>query len=292
MDRDDPPETQSGFVIPDGGDIPEALREESAPPRPPVPQPRRLLWGVLLGGMGVTAIVGGVAFYLQRINPSLFSSPGGQPPSQIAAPEQPIPPIAQTPAPPIAILGHLPYPEAPGQTLQPIAPGSGVKLRRSAAAKFIAMVTAANADGVALMPISGFRSIADQNYLFFDVKAQQGENAAQRAAVSAPPGYSEHHTGYAIDIGDGSNSNTDLQTSFEKTAAFRWLQANAAHFSFEMSFAKNNAQGVSYEPWHWRFVGDQDSLEIFYRAHSVEAPVSRSSAPPAPQTASPPREQP
>ncbi|HEY9618014.1 MAG TPA: D-alanyl-D-alanine carboxypeptidase family protein, partial [Microcoleaceae cyanobacterium] len=52
----------------------------------------------------------------------------------------------------------------------------------------------------------------------------------------------------------------------EQTAAFQWLQANAAHYSFELSFPKDNRQGVSYEPWHWRYVGDIQSLKTFYRA--------------------------
>jgi zinc D-Ala-D-Ala carboxypeptidase len=101
--------------------------------------------------------------------------------------------------------------------------------------------------------------------LFFDLKAQNGEVATERADVSAPPGYSEHHTGYAVDIGDGSLPATDLEVSFETTPAFKWLQKKAAHYNFELSFPKNNPQGVSYEPWHWRFVGDRNSLETFYK---------------------------
>ena len=82
----------------------------------------------------------------------------------------------------------------------------------------------------------------------------------------APPGHSEHHTGYALDIGEAGNGATDLSEQFEKTAAFAWLQKNAPYYSFELSFPKDNQQGVSYEPWHWRYVGDQASLELFHRA--------------------------
>jgi len=49
------------------------------------------------------------------------------------------------------------------------------------------------------------------------------------------------------------------------------LSANAARYSFELSFAKNNRQGVSYEPWHWRYVGDRDSLETFYKAQNLKS---------------------
>jgi len=37
-----------------------------------------------------------------------------------------------------------------------------------------------------------------------------------------------------------------------------------------MSFPKDNPQGVSYEPWHWRYVGDTASLETFYRAKNLK----------------------
>ena len=96
--------------------------------------------------------------------------------------------------------------------------------------------------------------------------------ATKRAEVSAPPGYSEHHTGYAVDIGDGRTPATNLNTNFENTAAFKWLEENAAYYSFELSFPKGNPQGVSYEPWHWRFVGDPDSLETFYKAQNLDRP--------------------
>ncbi|MGA7934447.1 MAG: D-alanyl-D-alanine carboxypeptidase family protein, partial [Kovacikia sp.] len=56
--------------------------------------------------------------------------------------------------------------------------------------------------------------------------------------------------------------------------ASKWLQANAAHYSFELSYPKNNPQGVNYEPWHWRYVGDIASLKTFYRAHGGQKQLS------------------
>jgi len=67
---------------------------------------------------------------------------------------------------------------------------------------------------VVLGPISGFRSAKSQDHFFFDIKAARGQGATKRAAVSAP-GYSEHHTGYAVDI--GGRPATNLNTTFEKT---------------------------------------------------------------------------
>ena len=164
------------------------------------------------------------------------------------------------------MLGHFAYAEAPADELQPIVADGSIKMRSTAAEKFQAMKAAALATGVVLAPISGFRSQQTQEQVFFDVKAARGQATTKRAAVSAPPGYSEHHTGYAVDIGDGAVPATNLNTTFENTKAFKWLEANAAYFSFEMSFPQDNPQGVSYEPWHWRFVGDRQSLETFYKA--------------------------
>ena len=166
------------------------------------------------------------------------------------------------------LLGHLPYDVASESELEAISADGRLKMRSAAAKKFQQMQAAAKADGIILTPISAFRDDQTQEQLFFGVKEQRVQNATQRAEVSAPPGYSEHHTGYAIDIGDGNAPATHLETDFANTAAFRWLEKNALKYSFELSFPANNKQGVSYEPWHGRFVGDRNSLETFYKVRN------------------------
>lgn len=168
-----------------------------------------------------------------------------------------------------SLLGHLPYEEAPAKELKPITRDGKIRLREKAADKFLQMQRDAAKEGVKLVPLSGFRSKQEQEYLFFRVKEQRKQDTITRAQVSAPPGYSEHHTGYAVDIGDGNAPGTNLTIDFEKTAAFRWLKANAARYGFELSFPRDNPQGISYEPWHWRYVGDSHSLETFYRARQL-----------------------
>ena len=91
--------------------------------------------------------------------------------------------------------------------------------------------------GVQLMAISGFRSIADQKELFTKQIERKGSEAAA-AQYSAPPGHSEHHTGYAVDIADINEPDTDIKLSFEYTAAYQWLVSNAAEYGFEESFPK------------------------------------------------------
>lgn len=252
-------------------DIPEALREQS----PLVRGDRAKRQLSRFGAFGLVILVGlGLVWFLLR----WFGDRGTLPVEMATAPPSP---VVTAPSPsPDSLLGHLAYKEAPAGDLQRITPDGRIKLRTAAAQKFKAMVAAAQAQGVSLLPLSGYRSLQDQNYLFFDVKAERGQVPAERAQVSAPPGYSEHHTGYAIDLGDGDQPGTNLQTRFEQTRAFRWLKNNAAYFSFELSFPLHNSQGVSYEPWHWRFVGDQDSLKTFYEARQLAKPNLKSSATP------------
>jgi zinc D-Ala-D-Ala carboxypeptidase len=171
--------------------------------------------------------------------------------------------IASAPAEDV-VLGHFRYEEAPSSELKSI--GNGYQMRSAAASQFKAMTSAARAAGINITTISAFRSVAEQKRLFFDVKAERAQVTTKRAEVSAPPNYSEHHTGYAVDLGDASVPSANLNQGFEDTPAFKWLKANAPRYSFELSFPQGNAQGVSYEPWHWRYVGDSSSLETFYKA--------------------------
>ena len=167
------------------------------------------------------------------------------------------------------LLGHYSYPEADRGSLVAIAPG--LQLHQEAARELAGMRQAAAADGVDLVVLSAFRSIALQRQLFFDVMAERNQSSRERARVSAPPGFSEHSTGYAVDLGDGRRPATNLSVSFETTPAYRWLMANAARYHFALSFPAGNPQGVSYEPWHWRYEGSTAALTLFERAQRLAA---------------------
>jgi D-alanyl-D-alanine carboxypeptidase len=112
------------------------------------------------------------------------------------------------------------------------------------------MQRAAAADGVTLVLESAYRSVARQVDIL-QAKLAAGQALADALRLVAPPGCSEHHTGCAVDI--GTPGSVALQESFESTTAFAWLQANAAGHGFVMSFPRGNAQGYSFEPWHWCF---------------------------------------
>jgi LAS superfamily LD-carboxypeptidase LdcB len=139
-----------------------------------------------------------------------------------------------------------------------------VRLHKDAATALHNLTIEARVAGVAIIPISGFRTIDYQASLFQKAVAKYGsEDAAIRWV--ARPGHSEHHTGLVVDLGDEDDPTCDVEPPFEKTHAFRWLQGNAAHFGFELSFPRNNSRGVNYEPWHWRFVGTPEAKQIFQK---------------------------
>jgi zinc D-Ala-D-Ala carboxypeptidase len=144
-----------------------------------------------------------------------------------------------------------PYVEAAESELVHVAinpDGRAVRLLPAAAEAWQAMRTAAVASGIELVAISGFRSVARQTEIIRE-KLAAGHNIADILRSVAAPGFSEHHTGRAIDI--GSPEHIELDEDFERTAAFRWLQRHAGEFGFTLSYPRNNAHGIVYEPWHW-----------------------------------------
>ena len=111
-----------------------------------------------------------------------------------------------------------------------------------------AMLAAAAAAGVSLQLVSAFRSIDYQRGLIAR-KLARGQTMAAILAVNAAPGYSEHHTGRALDLGTPGYAH--LEREFENSPAFAWLMAHAGRFGFHLSFPVNNPHGMLYEPWHW-----------------------------------------
>ena len=181
-------------------------------------------------------------------------------------------PLTELMPPPAAdgrLLGHFSYPIAREASLVEVVPGQ--RLHQDAAAAFLAMQKDAAADGVQLQLLSAFRDQETQHGLFFPIMVERGQLPEERAKVSAPPGYSEHHTGYALDLGDARRPELDLEEAFDQSTAFTWLQQHAARYHFRLSFPADNHQGVTYEPWHWRWEGSSHALELFEQAQRLNA---------------------
>jgi D-alanyl-D-alanine carboxypeptidase len=137
------------------------------------------------------------------------------------------------------------------------------RVHKTLAQAFRKMRKDAQKEGIELFLVSGFRSIHYQKsifpYKFKNKKNPSEEEFVARLKYSAPAGFSEHHTGLAIDI-------NSLEEDFADTKEYEWLLKNAKNYGFEMSFPKNNKQGLGFEPWHWRYVGTEDTKKIFAQA--------------------------
>jgi D-alanyl-D-alanine carboxypeptidase len=110
-------------------------------------------------------------------------------------------------------------------------------------------------DGVTVHLISAFRSV-DYQCEVIRRKQASGRSMEDILQVNAAPGFSEHHTGCAVDL--GTTDCPALEEVFEQTPAFHWLSQHAEQFGFRLSYPRNNPLGVSYEPWHWFYCKDLD----------------------------------
>lgn len=142
---------------------------------------------------------------------------------------------------------------AEARNLSPVGLGTDGRdklLTPGAARAWRALRADATHDGIDLQLVSAFRSVEFQTTLI-RAKLQRGMALAEVLRINAPPGYSEHHSGRAVDV--GTTDCAALDEAFEATACFGWLDRNAMRFGFSMSYPRGNPQGFLYEPWHWCF---------------------------------------
>jgi D-alanyl-D-alanine carboxypeptidase len=109
---------------------------------------------------------------------------------------------------------------------------------------------AALADGIDLFIVSAFRSI-DWQAEIVRRKLEAGDMIESVLTLCAPPGFSEHHTGRAVDL--STPGSRPLEAEFDQTPAYTWLTTRAAEFDFYLSYPVGNPHGYQYEPWHWCF---------------------------------------
>jgi D-alanyl-D-alanine carboxypeptidase len=122
----------------------------------------------------------------------------------------------------------------------------------SAAQAWRKMTAAAQTDKIELLPFSGFRSYVYQKNLI-EQRLKAGRPIESILTHVAIPGFSEHHSGRAIDI--HAPGRPLLEEEFELTDSFTWLKENAHQFDFRLSYPRGNDLGIIYEPWHWFYTG-------------------------------------
>lgn len=129
---------------------------------------------------------------------------------------------------------------------------------------YTAMFNAAKEDGITLLPYSGYRGIQTQKTNFenkINYYKNQGYSDAQATRLAAeiilPPGCSEHNAGLAMDI---CNTKFDFQYSKE----YKWLLEHAAEYGFILRYPKDKEKitEITFEPWHWRYVGVEHAKAI------------------------------
>lgn len=131
--------------------------------------------------------------------------------------------------------------------------GKPFVLRSEAAKAWKKMRASAASENIRLQPFSGFRSYIHQKRLI-ENHLKNGRIIESILTHIAIPGFSEHHTGFAIDI--HADGKPTLEEGFENTEEFYWLNKNASQFGFQLSYPRSNDCGIIYEPWHWYFSGN------------------------------------
>jgi D-alanyl-D-alanine carboxypeptidase len=136
---------------------------------------------------------------------------------------------------------------------------AGGSMRPEAANALEKLLSAASSNSVPMSVLSSYRSYNTQVSTYNRWVQQSGQATAD--TFSARPGHSEHQTGLAVDLGNGT---CDLEICFGSTSAGQWLASNAHTYGFIIRYpsGKQAETGYQYEPWHLRYVGVSVATEI------------------------------
>lgn len=150
---------------------------------------------------------------------------------------------------------------------------AGYQLDERIVADTQAMLAAAKAEGYTLQICSAYRSTERSRVLYAN-QIQKFKNAGyddEKAAIEAakwvaPPGTSEHNTGLSADIVTNTyfSQHAELDHVFETYPEFTWLYEHCADYGFVLRFPKDKQEitGITYEPWHYRYVGKENARKI------------------------------
>jgi D-alanyl-D-alanine carboxypeptidase len=136
-----------------------------------------------------------------------------------------------------------------------------MQIRAVTATALEQMFTDAKAQGIDLMLSSGYRSYSYQVSLYNGYVQSQGQATADQQ--SARPGYSEHQTGFAVDV-EPVSKNCELEQCFGTTPEGKWVAANAYKYGFIVRYTTGNQSITGYEPepWHIRYIGVPLATEL------------------------------
>ena len=126
---------------------------------------------------------------------------------------------------------------------------------------YVEMYAAAKADGMNLLVTTSYRSYGFQSTLYWNYVNQDGQENAD--TYSARPGYSEHHSGLAVDL--STPFLTNAFTEFVYTDEYKWMQENSYKYGFIQRYTDENQYITGYQPeaWHYRYVGKDVAKYIY-----------------------------
>jgi D-alanyl-D-alanine carboxypeptidase len=153
---------------------------------------------------------------------------------------------------------HLVVPNVP---LRLSADSEEMHMRSDAATALEKLVKDAKAAGISIRIESGYRSYAEQQRLYNYYVGVQGKANADEQ--SARPGFSEHQSGLAVDLGDTSGT-CSVQQCFADTPTGQWIKSNSYKYGFLIRYTENGTSktGYEYEPWHVRYVGTDLAVKV------------------------------
>lgn len=160
--------------------------------------------------------------------------------------------------------------------------GSGHKVDYRIAASLKDMIAGAKEAGYSIYILSSYRDIDKQVNLYeAEVKKwlyeglEQSEAEEKAATVVAYPGTSEHHLGLAVDL--VSSEHVQLDQDAEKTKGYQWLVAHCQEYGFILRYPNNTTDitGIIYEPWHFRYVGEEAATQIMEQGITLEEYLSQ-----------------
>jgi D-alanyl-D-alanine carboxypeptidase len=165
------------------------------------------------------------------------------------------------------------------QVCVPNLPSGDREMEATAATQYRLMYDAAKKEHVSLIPFSGYRSTLRQKANFDNKIANyqnQGKTRAEAIAAAStsimPPGCSEHEAGLAMDIAAPGNGKFTTDPGFEHSAEYKWLRAHAHEYGFILRYPKDKTAltQITYEPWHWRYVGKGPATQMRQSGQCLE----------------------
>jgi D-alanyl-D-alanine dipeptidase/carboxypeptidase len=143
----------------------------------------------------------------------------------------------------------------PKSCLVPVCPGAAPVLLEKQTAKMLSEVTALSGCGYGIVPVSGYRTLGEQQVIYEASLRERGEDFTQK--YIALPGCSEHQTGLAIDLARDGEDIDFIRPDFPYDGICGRFRELLVRYGFIERYPANCEQitHIAHEPWHFRYVG-------------------------------------